>query len=86
MGWPGVIDRTEDPRSSAVIMPLAVAPSSFDLKSTPPATDQERWRRFFPSEGLGGVAKRMPGRSVGEPMNSMPAASRCISHVPSQNQ
>jgi hypothetical protein len=76
MGFPRVIDRTEGPRPSAVIMPLAAAPSSFDLKSTPPATDQERWRLFFPSEGLGGVAKRMPGRSAGEPMNSMPASSK----------
>src|ERR1035437_7251481 len=44
----------------------------------PPATDQERWRRLPPSETLGGAERRMPGRSVGEPMNSMPAASSAV--------
>jgi hypothetical protein len=35
---------------------------------------QERWRRFLLEEALG-AERRIPGRSVGEPMSSMPAAS-----------
>ncbi len=37
--------------------------------------DQVRRRRVLFSETLGGVAKRIPGRSVGEPMNSIAAAT-----------
>jgi hypothetical protein len=39
-------------------------------------TDHGRWRRVLRSETFGGVERRMPGRSAGEPMNSMPADSK----------
>ena len=75
MGLRRVIDRSEAPYSSAPSRPSPWHVVLSILNPRPPTTDQERWRRLPPSETLGGAAKRMPGRSVGEPMNSMPAAS-----------
>jgi hypothetical protein len=55
MGFRGVIDRTEAPRSFAAITPLAVAPSSFIVKFTAPRNGS----RALAALALGGFSALM---------------------------